>query len=141
MASFNKFYQTSQNLADGVYDLSSDTLKVALSNTLPINTNAVLADISEIPSGNGYVSGGNTAAVVSCVQTLGVLKLVLSNTTFAASGGSIGPLRYAVLYDSTPTSPLKPLLGWFDNGSSITLTSGTTLAIVFNPSTGALTIA
>lgn len=140
MSAYNKFYQFVQDLADGVHNLSSNALMVALSNSAPVVTNTVFANISEISAGNGYTAGGNAPTITSCVQTTGVLKLVLASTVFTAAGGSIGPLRYAVLYNATPTSPLKPLIAWFDYGSSITLATGETLTIAFDPTAGVLTI-
>jgi hypothetical protein len=55
---------------------------------------------------------------------------------FTASGGSIGPFRYAVLYDDTPTSPADPLVSWWDYGSSITLASGETFTVDFDATNG-----
>jgi hypothetical protein len=138
---FNKFNKFTEDLAKKVHNLGSDALLVMLSNTAPVSTNAVLADITEITPGNGYTAGGNAAAITSCVQTAGVLKLILANpATWTATGGSIGPLRYAVLYNSTPTSPLKPLIGWFDYGSSITLAVGQQFQVAFDATNGVLTV-
>jgi hypothetical protein len=57
----------------------------------------------------------------SSAQTSGTYKLVLADVVFTAAGGSIGPFRYDVLYNDTPTSPADPLIGWWDYGSAITL--------------------
>lgn len=140
-STFNKFNQFTEDLAKKVHNLSADTLKVGLTNTAPVATNAVWGDITEISSGNGYTAGGNSAAISSCAQTSGVLKLILSNpATWTASGGSIGPFRYAVLYNSTPTSPMKPLIGWYDYGSSVTLAAGEQFQVAFDGTNGVFTI-
>lgn len=141
MASFNKFNSFVEYLAEGVMNLGSDTFKVMLTNTAPTASNSVKADLTEISAGNGYTAGGNTAAITSSSQTSGTYKLVLADpATWTASGGTIGPLRYAVLYDDTPSSPAKPLIGWWDYGSSITLNAGETFTVDFDGSTGVLTI-
>jgi len=57
-----------------------------------------------------------------------------------AAGGSVGPFRYFVLVDTTPTSPLKPLVGWWDYGSSLTLATGESVTVDFSPATGAVQI-
>lgn len=140
MASFNKFNSFVEALAEKKHDLGADTLKVLLTNTAPVATNSVKADLTEISAGNGYTAGGNTAAVTSSAQTSGTYKLVLGDpATFTASGGSIGPFRYAVLYNDTAAS--DELIGWWDYGSSITLADGESFAVDFDPTTGVLTLA
>jgi hypothetical protein len=140
MASFNKFNSFVEALAEKKHDLGADTLKVLLTNTAPVATNSVKADLTEISAGNGYTAGGNTAAVTSSAQTSGTYKLVLGDpATWTASGGSIGPFRYAVLYNDTASN--KELIGWWDYGSSITLASGESFAVDFDPTTGVLTLA
>lgn len=140
MAAFNKFDSFVEALAEKVHNLGSDTLKVMLTNTAPVATNTIKANLTEIAAGNGYTAGGNTASVTSSAQTSGTYKLVLGDpATYTASGGSIGPFRYAVLYNDTATN--DELIGWWDYGSSITLADGESFAVDFDPTTGVLTIA
>jgi hypothetical protein len=141
MAAFNKFNAFVENLAEGVHDLQNDTLKIMLTDTAPSASNATASDITEITAQNGYAAGGAQATVSSSGQTSGTYKLVLDDVTITAGGGSIGPFRYAVLYNDTPTSPADPLIGWYDYGSSITLNDGEPLTVDFDPGTGALTLA
>jgi hypothetical protein len=141
MASFNKFNSFVEYLAEGVMNLQSDTLKIVLTNTAPVATNTVRANLTEVSNGNGYTTGGVAAAVSSSSQTSGTYKLVLTDTTITASGGSIGPFRYLVLVDDTPTSPADPLIGWWDYGSSITLADGESITIDFDATTGVLQVA
>lgn len=140
MATFNKFNSFVEQLAEKVHDLGADTLKVYLSNTAPVATNTVKTDIAEIAGGNGYTTGGNTAAVTTSSQTSGTYKLVLGDPATWTATGSVGPFRYAILYNDTPTSPLDPLIGWWDYGSSITLANGETFKVDFDPTNGVLTI-
>lgn len=143
-SAFNKFNQFVQDVASGVHQLQTGTsqvLKVALTNSAPSATNAVLGDITEISAGNGYTAGGTTIGALTGAQTSGIFKLTNgTDPVFTASGGTIGPFRYAVLYNATPTSPLKPLVGWFDYGSSITLADTETLTVAFDHSGGVLTL-
>jgi hypothetical protein len=141
MATFNKFNQFVEDLAKKVHNLNSDTLKVALSNTAPVATNAVFADITEITAQNGYSAGGSAATFSSGAQTSGTYKLVLNDVTFTASSGSFGPFRYVVLYNSTPTSPLKPLIGYYDYGAGITITSGNSFTVDLDQVNGVLALA
>jgi len=137
---FTKFNCLALNLTKKIYDLSADTFMVMLTNTAPnAATNTVLTDITEIAAGNGYTAGGNQAAVGSDTQTGGVAKWILSNpAAWTAAGGSIGPFRYAVLYDSTPSS--KPLMGYYDYGSAITLNAGEQFQVTFDQTNGVFTV-
>jgi hypothetical protein len=140
MASFNKFNSFVEALAEKKHDLGADTLKVLLTNTAPVATNSVKADLTEISAGSGYTAGGNTASVTSSAQSSGTYKLVLGDpATWTASGGSIGPFRYAVLYNDTAAS--DELIGWWDYGSAVTLADGESFAVDFDATTGVLTIA
>jgi len=129
MALYQKFDQFVEDLAKKVHNLNSDTLKVMLTNTAPVAGNSVMADLTEIAAGNGYTAGGSAATFVSGAQSSGTYKLVLNDVTFTASGGSIGPFRYAVLYNDTPTSPADPLIAWWDYGTSLTLTNGNSFTV------------
>lgn len=140
MATYNKFHQFVEDVAHKAHDLETDTLKVMLTNTAPVATNSVKANLTEISAGNGYTAGGTQASQDSSGQTSGEYKLVLGDVVFTASGGTIGPFRYAVLYNDTPTSPADPLIAWWDYGSSITLQDGESFTADMSDSTGVLTI-
>jgi len=140
-ASFNKFNQFVEDIGKGVHNLAAagDTLKLLLVNSpAPVATNSVKADLTEIAAGNGYSAGGPTLANQSFSQTAGVATFDGDNLSVSASGGSIGPFRYAVLYNDTPTSPADPLIAWWDYGSAVTLNDGETFN--FNITTNLCTI-
>lgn len=137
MATYNKFNATVNDLASKVHNFGSDNLKIMLTNTAPVATNAVKADITEISAGNGYTAGGTQATLVSSSQTSGLYTLKLNNVVFTATG-AIGPFRYAVLYNSTAAS--GNLIGYWDYGSSVTLQNGDTLTVSFDATNGVLTI-
>ena len=139
MASFVKFYSFVEAVAEKVHNLGADTLKVALTNTAPTAaTDTQLSNITQIANGNGYTTGGTTAALVTSAQTSGTYKLVLDDVVFTASG-SLGPFRYAVLYNDTATN--DELIGYWDYTSSVTLATTETFTVNFDGTTGVLTLA
>ena len=140
MASYNKFQVFTKDLIEGKHNFASNTFKVMLTNTAPVNTNAVKADLTEISAGNGYTAGG-TATTITSSTSAGTAKVTGTDVVFTAAGGSIGPLRYAVLYNDTQTSPAKPLIAWWDYGYSITLNDTETLTVDFDNTNGIFTVA
>jgi hypothetical protein len=64
----------------------------------------------------------------------GVGTLTGVDVVVTASGGTVGPFRYVVLYNDTPTSPADPLVGWWDYGSAITLADTETFTVDFGAS-------
>jgi hypothetical protein len=140
MATYTKFNQFTEDLCKKVHNLDTDTLKIMLTNTLPVATNAVKANLTEIGAGNGYAAGGATAVFSSGAQTSGTFKLILADVTFTGAGGSIGPFQYAVLYNDTPTSPAKPLIAWWDYGTSITVTNGNSFSVDLDQVGGVFTL-
>ena len=138
MASYNKFNDFSEQLVNGVHDFDANTFKVALSNSAPTASNTVLADITQISGTNGYTTGG-TATTIAVSETSGTTTVTGTQVVFTASGGSMGPFRYVVLYNDSATSPLDALVAWWDYGSSITLADGETFTVKFsNTSPGAI---
>ena len=140
MAAFNKFQDFAEQLCLAKHNLNTDALHVYLSNAAPsASLDAVKADLAEISAGNGYTADGidtlNTFA-----ESAGTGTLTGTKAVWTASGGSIGPFQYVVLMNFTQTSPLKPLLGWWDYGSALTLLTGETFSVKFNSSESTGTI-
>lgn len=98
----------------------------------------MLANITQISNGNGYTTGG-TATSMSTSTSSGTAKVTGTDVVFTASGGSVGPFRYAVLYNDTPTSPADPLMAWWDYGSSVTLADTETFTVDFDATNGIAT--
>lgn len=141
MASYNKINAFVENLAEKVHDLGADTLKLLLTNSAPLATNSVKADLTEISAGNGYSAGGTAVTISSSAQSSGTYKLVLADVTFTASGGAIAQFRYVVLYNDTPASPADPLIAWWDYGSALDLANGESLTVDFDGTNGVLQLA
>ncbi len=136
MATFTKFQPFVEKLAEKAHNLGSDQLVVALTNSAPSAANGVLADITQISYTNCSTRNITTS---SSAQTSGTYKLVLTDLVLTASGGTVGPFRYVVIYNDTATN--DELIGYYDYGSSITLNSGETLTIDFDGTNGLLQIA
>lgn len=137
MAAFNKFNQFVADVANKVHNLGSDALKVGLTNSAPASTNTYWANITEITATNGYSSGGSAVPISSSTQTSGTYKLLPSaSVTFTGSGGSFGPFRYVVIYNSTPVN--GNLIGWWDYGSSISVNNGDTFTVSLDQTNGIL---
>ena len=132
MVAYNKFEQFVKDLAEKVHQLSTDQIEVYLSNATPsVSADAVKADLAEITTENGYtgpIDTQNTGAESTGTYTLTGTKVVVTAT------GSVGPFRYAILMNTTPSSPLDPLIAWWDRGSALTLADGETFSVKFNSS-------
>lgn len=134
MPAYNKFNSFVEAMAKKSHNLGTDVIKIALTNTAPVAGNTVLANITEIAYTN---CSARTVTITSCTQTAGTLKWVLQDLLISASGGSVGPFRYVVLYNDTATN--KELIGWYDNGLSITLANGESVNIDFDGTNGVFT--
>lgn len=136
MANFVKLNGFVEHLAEGVHDLDSDQLVIALSNTAPgaestpptgATADCVLANVTQISYTN--LSSRNVTTSSSS-QTGGTYSLVCNDLVLTASG-AVGPFRYVYFYNDTPTSPADPLIAYWDYGSSISLNAGETFTIDF----------
>lgn len=129
MATQTKFECYSENLAEKVHNLDTDVIKVMLTNTAPnAATHTVKTDITEISAGNGYTAGGVDCQWATS-RSGGTTSVTGTDVVITASGGSIGPFRYAVFYNATAGT--TPLISYVDYGSSITLADGESLTVDF----------
>lgn len=139
MATFNKFNAFVADVANKVHNLGSDTLKILLTDVAPVATNTIKANLTEIAAGNGYAAGGTAVTITASSQSGGTYKLVGNNVTFTASAGSIAQFRYAVIYNSTAAS--GNLIGWWDNGAEVNVTSGNSFQVQLDAVNGILQLA
>jgi hypothetical protein len=125
MATFNKFNTLVADLANGVHNLATNQLTVALTNTAPTASNSILTDITQISYTN--LSSRNITTT-SSTQSGGLYSLVLADLTLTATG-AVGPFQYVVIYNETSAS--DSLICWYDRGSAVTLQSGDSITIDF----------
>lgn len=127
-ASYTKCTAAIEPLLEGI-NVGSDTWKIALTNSSATAKTSFTAGTDDLTTANGYTQGGNSCTVTTASQTSGTYTFTLGNpSVWTASGGSIGPFRYAVLVDSTTSTPVAQ----WDYGSSITLNSGDTFTFTFS---------
>jgi len=137
MAAYNKFNSFVEALAEKIHNLGSDSLRVALTNTLPVNTNTQLSNITEISYTN---CSSRAITTLTSAQASGTYKLTLQDLTLTASGGAVATFRYVVIYNDTSTN--DELIAWFDYGASgVSLADTETLLIDFDGTNGLLQIA
>lgn len=129
MPSANKFDICVDAIAKKQINFNTDTFKILLTDTLPVRTNAVTADITQISGTAGYTTGGLTVTPTlttsSGTESLAIANLVVTST------GSMGNWRYPVLVNTTA----NVLMWWWDVGSEVTLASGATETISFGTTT------
>lgn len=137
MPTLQKLPAFAKAVLNGVHKFGSDTFKAALTNAAPAATAAALTDVTQI-TGGAYPAGGYALDGVTLADATGGAKVVIADEVITAAGGTVGPLRYAVVYNDTAAG--KPLVGYVDYGSSITLADGEELKLDFDPDTGVLTL-
>jgi|SRR6516225_9410676 hypothetical protein len=135
MVAYNKFNAFVQDIAQGVHNLSTNSLTYALTATLPVATNSVIANITQIAYTN---MSTRVPTITSCTQTGGLLKLIIANLTITQSTTASAAFQYVVFYNATPAA--GPLISWWDYGSSVTLQPNDTFAIQPDAANGILQI-
>jgi len=134
-----KFEEFALNIGSKVFNLATDQIKVALTNTAPTATDSVYADITA-PIAGTNLSGATpfNVTTTSFLQTSGTAKLILEDLTLTATG-EVGPFQYIVLYSDTAAN--DELIGFYDYDSAVTLQENDIYKIDFDAANGALTIA
>jgi hypothetical protein len=138
MVAFVKYNFFVDEMSKGGHNLQTAVFKVALTNTAPTPLTDTTWSTGTYPApaaANNYTAGGNTITTTTATTATYIFKLVLADSVFTASGGAIGPFRYAILYNSSATNKV---VGYYDYGSSITLADTETFTVDFDPTTGAV---
>jgi hypothetical protein len=128
-STWNKFQDFSEQLVRGEHDFDADVFKVVLTNSLPLATYTQLSQISQLSTGGGYTSGGETTTI-SIAEVSGTTTVSGTQLQWTGSGSGFGPFQYAVLYNETTANDL--LIAWFDYGSAISVNASETFTLKFN---------
>lgn len=137
----NDFFE---DLGNGVHNLSSDSIEIALSNTAPASEssnptasgNGVLANVTQISYTN-YSDNLTTDRVLQSVtwtESSGTATLDFANFTITASGGALATFQHIYVYNNTPTSPADAIIAVISEDSPVTLADGSDYAVTVNAS-------
>ena len=147
MAAFVKLNGFVEHLAKGYHgNLATATINLALSNTAPgsetipptgAETTTILANLTQITYTN---LSARAVTTTSAVQTAGTLNFILADLVLTASG-AVGPFRYVYIVNTSSTTRLNALIGYYDHGSSISLATGETFTTDFDNTNGVISIA
>lgn len=135
MASYNKFQIFLEDAFEGIHDLDTHQLTIALiaAGTPPVATNNVLADLTaEIAYTN---LSARDITLTSSTHTTGTYKIILADLVLTASG-AVSTFRYVAIYNDGTALKTNPLIAWYDHGSDVTLADGETFTIDFDDSEG-----
>jgi hypothetical protein len=135
MAIYNKYTSGVDALLKAV-NTGTDAFKVALALTVNAADTSFVAGTTDLPTNGGYTAGGNAATTTSATTTAGVLKLILASPATWTSISTIGPFRYAILWDSTTSTPV----GYWDYGTNVNLAAGDTFTVTLDASNGVFTV-
>lgn len=134
MAAFQVFDRAIGKLMDGTIQLGVHQFWAYLTNNTPDKFNDnYLSDLPEIAAGNGYAAGGQQLSGVTWQMLSGspqgIWRFDSNNFSWTATGGSIGPFRYTVVYAKGAGSPNNFLVCYLDYGASITITAGNSFTV------------
>lgn|SRR5262245_58535945 len=133
---YNKINDFVEQIGLRQHELNADTHRVALSNSAPLATNTILANITQIANGNGYTTNGEDAQN-TWAESSGTATLTGTAITWTGGASAMAAFRYAVYYNNTTYTLVNPLICWWDYLSSITLQTGETAS--WRPNSSATT--
>ncbi len=145
MATYTKANDFVQNLCEEI-DVDNDAWLFDLTLTAPTAGTDVTADGNGIKANITPISYTNytddltvdrtlTAGSITHAQTAGTFTFdYTADIVITASGGAIADWRYIVDWDDTVTSPVDPVRGFWDHGSTISLNDTDSATLQFNAS-------
>lgn len=143
VVSINRYNKWPEYFGDGTADLDDDAFYHMLMNSTHAfsATDTIQANVSanQLSTQFGYVQavGGLTGEILltpTWVESSGTITFDAVDTTWTASGGSIGPADDCVLFDDTTTAVVDALMYSIDFDGSETAGDGTDFKITWNGS-------
>lgn len=146
MAAYNKQNSFLGDVFLGRINLTTDTLRVLLTNTAPVAgdiqvdttttpcTIKATSNAVEIAAGNGYTKKGIALTVTTSTFSGATYTLAANKAVWTAAGGSFPTARYVQLYDDTSlTTATRSVIAWWDYGvGGFTLNDTETFTVMFN---------
>ena len=143
MASFNKFNCFVQDVANALHDMKTGTAhvyKVYLTNTAPVATNTVYNTPADLSAANGYTAGGGQHRHHHRLADLRARSSSPAAPTRRGPPRAARSGRFNMPCSTIPRRRRKPLIGWWDYGTPLTLTNGNTFTVDLDQVNGILTI-
>jgi len=138
MVAYNKIQDFTEQLGLGKHVFGTDVLEVCLTDTAPVATNTILGNL--VPIAYTNYSDTLTADRVlegdAWVEVTGTSTLDADDFTITAVTGALPQWQYLALFNQTQSSPVDPLICWWDNGSAINLALGESIVIDFGADAG-----
>lgn len=126
-AAYNKFTPAIETLFEAG-NAGTDSWAIKLGTAV----NQAAGTFTEVANGNGYTTGGNSAAASTSAQTGGTFKLVLADPAVWTASGAGFSFQYAILTDVTTGTNVA----YWDYGSSQAVAVGETVTIDLDATNG-----
>ena len=132
MAAYNKFEVFVTDMAAGTHaaalNADTDVLEIYLSNATPsASLDSQKTDLAEITIENGYTGGVDVQNAATTAT--GTITVAATTVVITASGGTVGPFQYVVLFNETSTN--DKLIAWWPHTSAVTLQDTETFTVTF----------
>lgn len=123
-----------KSLGNKEIDLDTDVLKVMLTTSAYVpnqDTHQYKSSVTNEVTGAGYTAGGATLASVVTAYNAATNTYSIDAADVSWANSTI-TARYAVIYDSTPsTDATRPLIGYIDFGADVS-SSGAAFTITWD---------
>ena len=122
-------FKTNTINGTGIIDFDTNLIKIALvsnSNPPDINVDDFWDDLSatEMASGNGYTTGGETLGTKTIGEVGGVVTFDAADVMWASNGAGFSTARFAILYYDSTVASTSNLIAHLDFGSDKGNTTG-----------------
>ncbi len=135
MVALSKFEPFVEDVCEGVHDLDTHQLRIALTNTAPTATWRLLSQLTGEITPYTNITENRNITLTTSATTGSTYQLTLQDVVLTATG-AVASFRYVVIYNDGTAVVADPMIAWYDHGSSVTLANGETFTIDFDDTNG-----